>query len=170
MASKLTPKGEQNQEEDHAVIRHLFEHVYSRGRLDILSVLVGPEFRGSSSVSPDASFGLDGLKSHVIRLRNAFHGFNIDIDDLLVKGDNFEVVWTACGSHERRFLDIEPTCIIGQAGVEPHGIEMAVAGRTTGMITGGKIQESSMIWDIKELRHQLGPAVGASQRDTVHQI
>lgn len=169
MSSKLTPKYDQDQAEDKAVIRHLFEQVYSKGRLGIVNVLVSSEFSGSSSVSPDAYFGPDGLKSHVIRLRTVFHGFTIDIDDLHVKGDSFEVSWTARGKHERRFLDIEPSCIIGRAGVEPHGIEIAVAGITTGTITGGKIRESSMIWDVKELRHQLDSAGNASMRDTSEQ-
>lgn len=166
MVSELTPEYDQDQAEDQAVIRRLFEQVYSKGRLNIINELVSSEFSGSSSASPDAYFGLDGLKSRVIRLRKAFHGFTIDIDDLHVKGDSFEVSWTARGRHERQFLDIEPTCIIGQAGVEPHGIEIAVAGITTGTITGGKIQENSMIWDIEELRHQLGSAVDPSIRET----
>lgn len=159
MPGKSSSKRDRDRDEDRAVVRRLFEQVYSKGDLSIVDELVASDFVGYSTESSDTYHGPDGVKTHMSRLRAAFHGFTIEIDGLHVEGNTFEVSWTARGTHERRFLGVEPTCTVGQAGEEPHGNQIAVPGVTTGTIANGKIHESKMIWDVAALRHQLGSSV-----------
>lgn len=154
MQSTLRSKRNQGTGEAEAIIRRLFERVYSKGELHCVDELIAPDYVGKSTVSVNGIRGPIGLKAHVIALRTAFHGFTITIDQLAVVGDIITVRWTACGTQEREFLGVEPTCAIGWAGEEPHGTVITVTGSTTGTITGGKLRESEMVWDRAELRLQ----------------
>jgi len=156
---------DRDREENRAVVRRLFERVYSKGDLSLVDELVASDFVGYSTESADAYRGPEGVKTHMSRLRGAFHGFAIEIDDIHVDGDTFEVSWTARGVHERRFLGVEPTCTVGPAGEEPHGNRIAVAGVTRGTIENGKVHESEMVWDGATLRQQLGTSVEDAEGD-----
>lgn len=156
MPSKSTTKRSQAADENRAVVRRLFERVYSKGELNLVSDVVASDLIAESTESSQTYLGPEGIRVHVIRLRTAFRGFTIGIDDLHVQGDTFEVFWTARGTHEGRFQGIDPRCDLGRAGEEPHGNRIAVSGDTRGTIRNGKIHESRMVWDLEELRHQLG--------------
>ncbi|MFB6302347.1 MAG: ester cyclase [Haloferacaceae archaeon] len=165
MPSKLSPKHDRIRNEARAVVLRLFERGYSKGELSLVTELVASDFVGYSTESSEAYLGPEGIKTHITRLRTAFHGFTIEIDDLQVEGDAFEVFWTAHGTHERRFMGVKPTCNIGQVGEEPHGNRIAVSGVTTGIVRNGKIHESEMVWDTKDLRRQLGESDSRSNHD-----
>lgn len=158
MPDKSPAKHDRGRDSDRnrAVVRRLFERVYSKGDLSLVDELVATDFVGYSTETADAYLGPEGVKTHMSRLRAAFHGFTIDVDAIHVEGDTFEVAWTARGVQERRFLGVEPTCTIGRAGEEPRGTRIAVPGVATGRITNGKIHESEMVWDVEVLRNQLG--------------
>lgn len=159
MPSESLSKRSQGGHEYQAVIRCLFERVYSKGELSLVEELVTADFVGDSIESADAYLGSKGVKKHVIRLRTAFHGFTVEIDDLFIEDNTLKVLWTARGTHERRLLGINPTCNIGQVGEEPHGNRFTVSGITTGTIKNGKIDEMEMIWDLEKLCRQLGSSV-----------
>lgn len=163
MPSELRPKRTRDSGQEQAILRCLFERVYSTGELSFVDELVGPDFIGDSIESTDGYLGPDGMKTHVTRLRRAFHGFTLEIDALQVEGDNFEVQWTARGTHERPFVGIEPTCNIGPLGEDPHGTRIAVTGDARGVLTNGLLREWIMTWDEESLHRQLGAA--ASQAD-----
>lgn len=141
--------------EPEAVIRPLFERIYSKGVLHLVDELVASDFTAYSSTSDDPYHGSEGMKAHVGRLRVAFHGFAIDIDALRVAGDAFEVNWTARGTHERPFMGLEPTCHIGPAGAEPRGTRFTVTGDASGVLTNEGIEELDMSWDMASLYRQL---------------
>lgn len=166
MQSKSSSKHDQVRDEDRAIVRRLFERVYSTGDLSLVDELVASDFVGDSTESSEAYLGPEGMKSHVSRLRGVFYGFTIEIDDLHVEDDTFEVSWIARGTHERRFLGIEPTVNVGQAGDEPHGNRIAVSGVATGTLTNGEIRENRIIWDEETLRRQLGGSVEGADDDT----
>lgn len=146
--------------ENEAVVRELFERIYSKGELDRIADVVASDFVGDGPGSDHPYVGTEGIRSRVVELRTAFGGFTVDIEDLQIRGDAFEVSWTATGRQERRFDGVDPTCIVGRAGVEPHGSPIAVAGRTVGTIRDGRIQESRSGWDVSALRRQLGAPDG----------
>lgn len=157
---------DRDRDRNRAVIRSFFERVYSKGDLSLVDEVVASDFVGSSNESSERYLGPAGVKTHVSRLRRAFYGFTIEIDDLSLDGDTFEVTWTARGTHERRFLGVDPTCTIGRAGEEPHGSRIAVGGVTRGTVTNEEIQECEMVWDVKTLRHQLGSSGEVTETDT----
>lgn len=156
-----SPHKGQSDDQDEAVIRCLYERVYSKGELGLVDDLVGADFTGHSTDSSDLLVGPSGVKSHVIGLRTAFHGFTVSIDDLQVADDTFRVAWTARGTHERRYLGVDPTYNRGRPGEDPHGNRIVVSGVSTGTILGGVIRDCRMIWDVPTLRHQLGAPVEA---------
>lgn len=166
MPTESTIERGQAGDENRTAIRCLFERVYSKGELHRINDVVTSDFTGESNESSRAHFGPDGVKTHVVGLRTAFNKFTIVIDDLHVRGDSFEVSWTARGNHERRFRGIDPTCNIGQAGEEPHGNRIAVSGDSSGTIRNGKIHDSRMVWDVEELRQQLGTSIEDLETDT----
>lgn len=163
MSSKSDSKRGRVADEDRAVVHRLFERVYSKGELNLIDELVASDFTGYSTESSDLYLGPVGVKTHVRRLRTAFHGFTIEIDDLYVEGDTFEGSWTARGTHEQRYVGVEPTCTIGQAGEEPHGNRVTVTGVASGTIRNDKIHELRMRWDVETLRRQLGSSTEAAK-------
>lgn len=165
MASESTSNRHTSSDADHAVVRRLFERVYSKGDLRLVDELVASDCTGYSAESADAYLGPQGMKTHVIRLRTAFRGFTIEIDALHVAGEAVEVQWTARGTHERPFLDVEPTCNVGPAGEEPRGNRIAVTGSASGTLTDEGIREWVMRWNLDSLRHQLDGSDGQSKGD-----
>lgn len=166
MPSESTTKRSQVADENRAAVRSLFERVYSKGELNLIDDVVASDFIAESTESSRASLGPGGIRAHAIRLRTAFHGFTIGIDDLRLQGDTFEASWTARGTHERRFRGIDPRCDLGRVGEEPHGNRIAVSGETSGTIRNGKIGEIRMVWDAEELRRQLGVSFEDAETDT----
>lgn len=166
MPNESTTKCDQVADENRAAVRSLFERVYSKGELNLIDDVVTSDFIAESTESSHAYLGPGGMRAHVIRLRAAFRGFTIGIDDLHVQGDTFEVSWTARGTHERRFRGVDPVCDLGRVGEEPRGNRLAVSGDTRGTVRNGKIHESRMVWDAEELRHQLGVSVEDAETDT----
>lgn len=150
-------------DENETVVRYLFERVYSKGELHHLDSVVTADVVGNSTDSSRAHLGPDGIRTHVIRLRTVFHEFTIEITDLHVVGNTFEVSWTARGTHERRYQGIDPTCTIGRAGEEPRGNRIAIAGDSSGTVRDGRIHEYRMVWNLDELRRQLGVPTSDSE-------
>lgn len=137
-------------------IRWLFERVYSKGELGVADDIATRDFVGCSTEADSAYHGPKGLKEHVIRLRTAFFGFTIEIETIERHGLVREVAWTARGTHERPFLGVEPACIIGQAGEEPHGTRIAVPGTSDVTVEDESVRHHDMRWDVSRLRGELG--------------
>jgi hypothetical protein len=156
MYSKSTPKSEDLDEEGRLAIRYLFDQVYSKGDLGIINEITARDFVGCSTEAEDTYHGPEGLREHVIRLRTAFFGFTIEIEKIERDGLLWEVSWTARGTHERPFLGVEPTCIIGQAGAEPHGKRITVSGISDVTVRDRMIRHHDMRWDMNRLRRELG--------------
>lgn len=149
-----TTNRSQTDNRNEAVVRLLFERVYSKGELSRIGDIVTPDFSGESTDSPTTLLGPDGFRSHVLRLRTTFYALTMEIDELHVQGDTFVVSWTARGSQERRFQGVDPMITIGQVGEEPHGNHVALSGETRGVIRDGRIHESRMVWDVVDRTQQ----------------
>lgn len=148
----------QTDNRNHAVVRSLFERIYSKGELSRIDEVVTPDFTGESTESPHRFIGPAGLKSHVLRLRTTFYAFTMVINELHVRDDAFTVSWTARGTQEQRFQGVDPMITIGQVGEEPHGSLVTVSGETTGVIRDGRIHESRMVWNVAERDPQINAA------------
>lgn len=167
MANKLALEHQQIMDEDEGVIRRLFERVYSKGELNIINEIAASDVIGYCSGTTESYLGPDSMKTHVKQIRATFQGFTINIDQLYVERDAFEVHWTARGSHEQLFINIDPTCNIGAVGEEPSGNRIAVSGVTTGIISNGKIREQKMDWNVEQLCQQLQPDVTGDSSERI---
>lgn len=140
--------------EDERVLRRLFDLVYSEGDLRVARELVAPGFRGYCSGTGDEYHGSSGVKAHASRLRSAFPGLTVEIDGLRRTSAGFEASLVVQGRFERAFGGIEPTCVIGPAGDEPHGPRVTLAGVVSGTMAGGQLREWDIEWDLKGLPDQ----------------
>lgn len=127
-------------DEHERLLRRLFERAYSKGELSALDDLVAADYIGYGT-GPDVYRGPDGARSHVARLRSALFGAVVEVDEVQGDAGEFEVHWTARGRLERPFMGIDPPCVMGHAGEEPHGPTLSVTGTTTGSIADGRIRE-----------------------------
>lgn len=128
-------------EEHERLVRRLFERVYSTGELDLIDDLVASTYVGSGAEPDDVALGPDGARAHVVRLRSAFFGLDLEVDEIDGDGEGFEVHWTARGRLERPIGGLDPATKRGPPGAEPSGPRRAVTGVTTGRIVDGKIRE-----------------------------
>lgn len=140
-----TPADERPSEQER-IIHQLFEQVYSRGDLGLGEELVAPDYLGHWSDTEAVYSGPEGLKAHVIRLRSAFFGLSVEVDEVRGAGGRLEVHWTAHGRLERPFMGLEPACLIGAAGVEPHGPVVEMGGVTVARVTDGRLRTSETVW------------------------
>lgn len=140
---------------DHTQLIHrLFEQVYSEGRLHIAADLVDSEFVGTCTGTNDSYHGPGGVKTHATRLRAAFYDLTFTVDTLRATPVGIEVRWTARGRLERPIMGISPDCSIGPAGAEPGGPDITVSGRSRLTVSGEKVRESHMDWDVAALHAQ----------------
>lgn len=161
MSSTTSPNPSPVDDPSEAVVTYLFERVYSKGECHRIDDVIASDAIGYSPDARQPTVGPGGFRSHVVRLRTAFDGFTVEIENLRVRGDTFRVAWTATGTHERRFHGVEPTCNVGRVGEEPHGNRIRIAGETSGTVRNGRIETITTTWDATELRRQLGASIDA---------
>lgn len=140
--------------DDQQSLHRLFEEVYSKGRLSVVDELVAPGLNGYCTGMGKTVEGVSGLKAHAARLRSTFTGLDIRIDDLRRTSDGFVARLSARGRFERVFGGIQPRCVIGPAGEEPHGPRVTVSGIVTGSMSEGRLIEWDFDWDFGALRNQ----------------
>lgn len=127
--------------EHERLIRHLFERVYSTGELDLIDDLVASTYVGYGGDPDGVALGADGARAHVVRLRSAFFGLTLEVDEIDGDAEGFEVHWTARGRLERPIGGLAPATKRGPPGTEPGGPWRTVTGATTGRIVDGEIRE-----------------------------
>lgn len=135
-------------------VRRLFEQVYSEGDLAVARESVGSDFEGYCTGAGKTYHGVGGVKAHASRLRAAFAGLTVEVDEISPTPEGFEARVTASGRFERGFGGIEPSCVIGTAGEEPHGPTVTFTGVATGRITDGTLRDWTIEWDTDALRNQ----------------
>lgn len=152
-SSTPSPAGQFSVETEE-VLHRLFERVYSEGDLTVAGDVVATDFEGRCSGTTEPFHGIAGVKEHASRLRSAFVGLTVEIDDLRRTPEGFQARLTAEGRFERPFAGVEPTCVIGRAGEEPRGPTVTIAGDVSGRVTGGALSGFDIEWDIDALRNQ----------------
>lgn len=140
--------------EDEESLHRLFELVYSEGDLRAAQDLVASDVQGYCSGTVKAYRGVSGLKAHASRLRSVFHGLTVEIDDIRRSSDGFEARVTAMGRFERAFAGVQPPCVIGPAGAEPHGPKVRLDGVVSGTVSEGALRTFEIEWDLEALRDE----------------
>ncbi len=125
------------------VSRSVLEEVYGKGKLEYLDQVCDRSFKGHDPLAGDAD--LDGVKMQVEGYRTAFPDLTPTVLGLCAEADVVCTHWRCTGTHQKRFL-----------GVEPTGKKIAIEGMTFDRYRNGKLIESFSQWDTLRLLQALG--------------
>ena len=131
-------------EENKAIVRRVYEQVWSKGNLDVVDELYAADFVLHDPAQPGIR-GPEGYKQIVTGNRTAFPDLQITVEDQLAEGDKVATRWTTTGTHQGEF-----------AGIPATGKRGGVTGTTIARVVGGKIVEERSNWDTLGLLQQLG--------------
>lgn len=137
-------------EDDKEVVRRYYEEAFNEGRTDLLEELIAEDVVNHDPVSdetltPEEARGFEGFVRHVEAAREAFPDATVTIEDVIAEGDEVLVRFTFEGTHEGRFVGIEPT------GNRVEGTNMVLM-----RLEDGKIVERWEESDSLDLLRQLG--------------
>lgn len=137
-------------EDNKEVVRRYYEEAFNEGRTDLLEELIAEDVVNHDPVSdetltPEEARGFEGFVRHVETAREAFPDATVTIEDVIAEGDEVLVRFTFEGTHEGRFVGIEPT------GNRVEGTNMVLM-----RLEDGKIVERWEESDSLDLLRQLG--------------
>lgn len=132
------------------VVRRYYEKAFNEGRIEILDEVIAEDVVNHDPVSdetltPEEARGFEGFVRHVEAARKAFPDATVTIEDMIAEGDEVLVRFTFEGTHEGRFVGIEPT------GNRIWGTNMVLM-----RLEDGKIVERWEESDSLDLLRQLG--------------
>jgi predicted ester cyclase len=96
-------------ESNKAVVRRLFDEVWSAGNLALLDELLAPGFVDRSAQMGGGDSSAEGLRTQVRLFRTAFPDGRSHIDDLIAEGDRVVARWTDGGTHRGEWMGVAPT-------------------------------------------------------------
>ena len=141
-------------EENRAIVTRYLREVWDNGDMSVLDELLSPDFR-SHSGAQDRQGNREDERRMVASFLEAFGNFKTTILDQLADGDKVCTRWTAVGVHRASF-----------AGVPPTGRTVAMSGMEIARISGGRIVDDWINFDMAELIQQLtgAPATPPTQK------
>ena len=92
-----------------AIIRRYYEELFNRGRLELVSELLAPDYVNHSPGSPEQARGRDGVVEVVRALRLAFPDLQYIVEDLVVGEHSVAARTTMTGTHRGDFFGLPPT-------------------------------------------------------------
>jgi predicted ester cyclase len=130
------------QEQNKAVVRQLFEEMFSKGRYE----LHGQVFAGNCKVHfGNRNIAIQEATAEGKGLRSAAPDLEMAINQISANGDMVTVSWTARGTHTQQ-----------GAGLKPSGRKFQVHGRSEFKLANGRIVEAFNEEYRPELFRQLG--------------
>jgi predicted ester cyclase len=125
------------------VSRNILEDVFARGNIGYLDQVCDPSCKTHDPLTGDRDVA--GLKRDVQTYRDAFPDLSGTILGVCAEGDVVCMHWRMTGTHQKRFLGIEPT-----------GKKLSVEGISFDRFSGGKLVESFSQWDTLKFLQGLG--------------
>jgi len=125
------------------VSRTILEDVYGKGTLEYLDQVCDPSFKAHDPLSGEAD--LAGVKREVEMYRSAFPDMKPTVLGLCAEADVVCMHWRITGTHQKRFL-----------GVEPTGKKITIEGISFDRFRNGKLIEVFSQWDTLGLLQALG--------------
>jgi predicted ester cyclase len=89
------------------VVRRFFEELWNAGDLAVADDIVAPHH--VHHIGDDVRHGPEGVRQMASYLREAFPDLHFVLEDVVSDADRVAVRWTATGTHNGQFLDLEPT-------------------------------------------------------------
>lgn len=94
-------------EANKELVRRFNREVFSEGDRDAVEELVAADHVLHDPMTPEEVRGPEELKGQVEILRTAFPDLSMTEEDTITEGDTVAYRWTARGTHEGPFGDIE---------------------------------------------------------------
>jgi steroid delta-isomerase-like uncharacterized protein len=133
-------------EENKAVVRRVFEEVWSQGNLGLVDQLLTPDVVDHDPSNPGFD-GAEGQKRLVTAYQTAFPDIHFTVEDVIAEGDMAVARWTGTGTNNGNLMDMPAT-----------GKRASVTGITLCRLAGGKIAEMWTNYDALGMMQQLGLA------------
>ena len=131
--------------EAKAIVRRLYDEVWSKRRLEIANQLISPSHALSDSHMGGSAVGPEAYKRAVTQFIAAFPDLRFSVEDVISEKDKVVVSWTISGTHKREFRGIPAT-----------NKKVSFDGITINYVSGGKIIDSNVSVDYLGLMEQLG--------------
>ena len=134
-------------ETNKAVVRRLYEDIFSDGQLDVADEIIAAGYQESGPLAlPGSPPGPEGLEMLATYYRGAFPDIRFTVEEQIAEGDMVATRWTSIGTHTGELAGIPPTNARGTN-----------TGVSIDRVVDGKIVESWSIFD--ELRMLRGIGV-----------
>jgi steroid delta-isomerase-like uncharacterized protein len=148
--SKFTQEKLPMSEQNKAILRRVFEELWTKGNLSLADHLYSENYVHHDLSTPDFGSGPGGQKKRIDFFRTAFPDLRFTIEDVIAEGDLVSCRWTSTGTHQGPL-----------SGVRPAGRKVSVIGMTFARFAAGKIVEGWVSWDTLTFLQQLGvvPAI-----------
>jgi steroid delta-isomerase-like uncharacterized protein len=130
---------------DKAVVRRIYDEVFSQGALDVVDEVVGPDAVDHSPPPFPVDDVREGLKQFTRLLRDAFPDVRVTVNDMVAEGDKVVVYFTVQGTHQGEFL-----------GIPASGNRISVEGFDLIRVTDGICTEHWGVFDNGALLQQVG--------------
>jgi len=142
-------------EQNKAVVRRLFEELWSKGNLSVADELLAPNYVSHDPSTPDFGRGPENEKKRASLYRSAFPDLRITVEDMIAEGDMVTARWSCRATHKGDL-----------SGIAPTGKQITISGISIGRFAGGKIAEAWVNWDALGFMQQLGvvPDLGKAKR------
>jgi steroid delta-isomerase-like uncharacterized protein len=128
--------------------RRVYDEAFSQGRLEVVDEVVSPQYRSQDPMAGEIE-GVEGAKRLIMMLRTALPDMVIEVDDMLVDGDQVAARWTGHGTH------------LGPLGpIPPTGKSATVSGIVIARFEDGQIVEEWQNWDALGMLRQFGVIPG----------
>lgn len=132
-------------EANKALVRRMNEEVWNKGNLKIMDELYSPDFAWHFLPTGYEIIGLDSLRKHVRKHREAFPDWGEEIKHIVAEGDFVVIHFISTGTNEGSFLGNPST-----------GKTIQINEMSIFRIVDGKIAEQWLIPDLLSLNQQLG--------------
>jgi steroid delta-isomerase-like uncharacterized protein len=140
--------------DNHSIVRQLYEVIWNKRRLEVLSELVSPSHALHGPNFSGSSIGPEAYRRQVALFLAGFPDLHWTIEDTVTEKEKVVILWNFTGTHKGEFM-----------GVPATNKKVSIEGITIHEIGNGKIMDSYVNWDTWGLMQQIGavPAQGKPQ-------
>ena len=140
--------------DNRANIRRLYDEVWNKRKLEVLSELVSPSHALHGPSFSGSAIGPEAYKLRVSAFYVGFPDLHWTIEDTVAEKEKVVVCWTFSGTHKGDYM-----------GVPATNKKVSVDGMTIHHMANGRIMDSYSTWDALGLLQQLGavPAFGEAK-------
>jgi steroid delta-isomerase-like uncharacterized protein len=136
-----------------AIIRRLYEEVWNKRKLEVVSDIISPSHALHDNNSSGSSVGPEAYRAQVAVFLAAFPDLRFTVEDTVAEKDKVAASWTISGTHKGEYL-----------GVRPTNKKISMDGITIHHIANGRIIDSYISSDFLGLMRQLGLVPARPQR------